>query len=176
MNVSQESSVTKGFEVLEQRGEKIDICVNSAGIFKSTPLLEHDNHDSFEETMRVNVMGTWNVIKSVALHMKHHKIQGSIITIGSTNGAHRLRENLGAYASSKAAVHQMKKALVGELSPYNIRINCISPGLFHTPLTDFKLQTEEMRENIGKLIPLGFVGNPKDLNGLCSPQRKHLFI
>lgn len=87
------------------------------------------------------------------------------ITTASVNAANKLRKNLASYAASKAAVIQLTKALVGELSPYNIRINCIIPGLCHTPLTDYKLNTDEQRRAMEAIIPLGFVANPADLNG-----------
>jgi NAD(P)-dependent dehydrogenase (short-subunit alcohol dehydrogenase family) len=54
--------------------------------------------------------------------------------------------------------------LVGELSKANIRINCIAPGLFHTPLTDYKLHTEAAREEMSKKIPLRFVADVSDLD------------
>lgn len=110
-------------------------------------------------------MGVWYVTTNVANHMKQHNIQGSIINISSVNGANRLREEVAGYAASKAAVIQMTKALVGELSPVGIRINCIAPGLFHTPLTDYKLNTAEAKEEMAKKIPVQFVGDPSDLDG-----------
>jgi len=49
--------------------------------------------------------------------MKKHKIFGSIINVGSVNGANKLRHFQAAYTSSKAAVMHLTKTLVGELSP-----------------------------------------------------------
>lgn len=71
---------------------------------------------------------------------------------------------------------QMTKALVGELATVHIRINCIIPGIFHTPLTDYKLSTEEQRKESEELIPLHFVAEPTDLDGaiFTLPQTKHL--
>lgn len=110
-------------------------------------------------------MGTWYVTQAVASHMKKHVIAGSIINISSVNGANKLREGLTAYAASKAAVIQMTKALVGKLAKENIRINCVAPGLFHTPLTDYKLNTSNAKEEMAQKIPLGFVGDHADLDG-----------
>ena len=60
----------------------------------------------------------------------------------------------------------MTKALVGELSPNKIRVNCIVPGPFHTAATDYKVSTPELRENLEASIPLGFFADPSDLDGL----------
>jgi NAD(P)-dependent dehydrogenase (short-subunit alcohol dehydrogenase family) len=164
MDVSDKKSVIRCFSELEEAGEKIDICVNSAGIAALTPIFD-DNKDDFELILQTNLMGVWYVTKAVSNHMKNYGINGSIINIASVNGENKLREGLAAYAASKAAVIQMTKALVGELSPHNIRINCISPGLFHTPLTDYKLNTDLKKKELGRTIPLGFVATPQDLNG-----------
>lgn len=165
MDVSDKQSVKSCFAELEQAGEKIDICVNNAGIAILTPIFEEDDQNNFESIIQTNLMGLWYVTKTVANHMKSHKINGSIINIGSVNGQNKLRDGLAAYASSKSAVIQLTKALVGELSQYNIRINCISPGLFHTPLTDYKLNTSEQKEAMNKIIPLSFVATPQNLEG-----------
>lgn len=165
MDVSDKQSVKSCFSELEQAGEKIDICVNNAGIAILTPIFAEDDQNNFESIIQTNLMGLWYVTKAVANHMKSHKINGSIINIGSVNGQNKLRDGLAAYASSKSAVIQLTKALVGELSQYNIRINCISPGLFHTPLTDYKLNTSEQKEAMNKIIPLSFVATPQNLEG-----------
>ena len=165
MNVGDKKSVQKAFEYLENAQEKIDICINSAGVAKRTPIFEEEETDHFENILHTNVAGLWYVTKVAANHMKHHGIQGSIINMGSVNGANRVGEEFAAYCASKAAVAQMTKALVGELSRHQIRINCIAPGLFHTPLTDYRLNMKEEREEMEKFIPAGFVATPPDLDG-----------
>lgn len=165
MDVANRHSVYKTFQQIEQDGHQIDICINNAGIAQLTPVFGSSDEDGFELIIQTNVMGTWYVTQAVASHMKKHAIAGSIINISSVNGANKLREGLTAYAASKAAVMQMTKALVGELAKENIRINCVAPGLFHTPLTDYKLNTSKAKEEMAQKIPLGFVGDPADLDG-----------
>lgn len=166
MDVTNKASVKQGIEVLEGKGEKIDISVNSAGIFKPTPIFEPDEANDFESIIHTNLLGTWYIVKHISNHMRNNNIEGSIINISSINGANKLRKNMSGYCASKAGVIQLTKACVGELAAKNIRINCILPGLFHTPLTDYKLNTVEAREQIARVIPLGFVAHPGDLDGL----------
>lgn len=59
---------------------------------------EDDNGD-FEGVMQTNVMGAWHATKAVANHMKSHKINESIINIGSVNGDRFPYKELTAYAS-----------------------------------------------------------------------------
>lgn len=165
MDVADRKSVYAAFNQIEEDQHRIDICINNAGIAKLTPVFEAADHEDFERMIQTNVMGTWYVTQSIATHMKQHSIAGSIINVSSVNGANKLREELTGYAVSKAAVIQMTKALVGELSKVNIRINCIAPGLFHTPLTDYKLNAVDAKEEMAQKIPLQFVGSPADLDG-----------
>lgn len=146
--------------------QKIDICIITAGGGKLTPIFDSDEDNVFESIVQTNLIGTWYVTKEVANHMRNHNVEGSIITVSSINGANKLRENLTAYCAAKAGVIQLTKALVRELSKFNIRINCIVPGLFYTPLTHNRLSTLEDRKKMEDIIPLGFVAEPSDLDGL----------
>lgn len=128
MNVASKESVQKAFEVLEHSGEKIDICINNAGIAETTSLFERDDQNTFENILQTNVMGVWYTTKAAATHMKNQGIHGSIINIGSVNGKDVPAAEGSAYAISKAAIIHLTKTLVGELAPLKIRINCISPG------------------------------------------------
>ncbi|NQY43920.1 MAG: SDR family oxidoreductase, partial [Legionellales bacterium] len=65
-----------------------------------------------------------------------------------------------AYSVSKAAVIHLTKTLVGELSPYKIRINCISPGWFKTPMNNADVN------KIISHIPYGDIADPCDMDAL----------
>ncbi len=162
MDVANKDAVKEAFKELEN--ERIDICINSAGIAKRTAIFE-DAADNFEKIMQTNVMGLWYVTKAIAGHMKEHGVAGSIINIASVGGANYSRSGLSGYCASKAAVIQITKCLVGELSPHKIRINAILPGTIITPMTAYRVGTEEGRNEHAKKIPLGFVGEPHDLDG-----------
>lgn len=165
MDVADKKSVDLAFKEIERSGEKIDICINNAGIFKPTPVFEEEHTTAFEDVFQTNTMGVWYVTKYVANHMKKHQIQGAIINIGSVNGANYLHSMRSAYCASKAAVAHMTKALVGELSTQRIRINCIIPGPFHTPATEYKIKTPELKKKLIEQIPVGYFAKPNDLDG-----------
>ncbi len=135
--------------------QHIDICINNAGIAIDTPIFE-DNQNNFESVMQTNVLGVWYVTQVVAGIMKDQKIDGSIINISSIYGHSRLEEKQSAYCASKAAVSQLTKSLVGELSKFSIRINAIAPGAILTPMTP------KWDHNN---IPVGFLAEPSDLDG-----------
>jgi NAD(P)-dependent dehydrogenase (short-subunit alcohol dehydrogenase family) len=174
MDVSDKQSVKSCFAELEKDGEKIDICVNNAGIAKWTPIFldELENYDAFgkggievwDEIMAVNLRGTWLVTQYAATHMKKHKIAGSIINIASTLGECRPAPGSAAASVSKAGIIHLTRQLVPELSKYAIRINCIIPGMFHTKLT--QEQISKRGKEIEEKTPLKFIAEPSDLDGL----------
>ena len=161
MDISKPEQIYKTLAKLTEQGERVDILVNNAGIAKRTPIFESKLDDDFEANIQTNLTGLWHMTKAVVNHMKEFKIPGSIINVSSVNGQNCLNENATAYCASKAGVIQLTKALVGELSRYQIRINCISPGWFHTPMTSKYDPGMMAAQN-----PLGFVGIPSDLDGV----------
>lgn len=160
MDVLDKQSVKSWFSELEKDGEKIDICVNNAGIAALTPIFEEDDNDNFESIVQTNLMGVWYLTKAAANHMKNHDIHGSIINVGSVNGDGVPAKGGAAYSVSKAAVIHLTKTLVGELSPHKIWINCVSPGWIRTPMNGPDL------EQIIPLIPYGDIAETSDLDGL----------
>ncbi|MBX9742829.1 MAG: hypothetical protein K2W99_04745 [Chthoniobacterales bacterium] len=51
---------------MEGRGERIDICINAAGVYEATPVFEDDLKNNFEALFQTNTFGTWLIIKAVA--------------------------------------------------------------------------------------------------------------
>lgn len=160
MDIANLQSVKNCFDILEKNGEKIDICINNAGIALLTPIFEEEDNLNFESIIQTNLMGVWYITKAAAKHMKNHGIHGSIINIGSVNGDAIPAMGGSAYCVSKAAVIHLTKTLVGELSPYKIRINCISPGWIKTPMNGANL------EQIIPLIPYGAIAEVCDIDAL----------
>ena len=69
------------------------------------------------------------------------------------------------YASAKAGVLELAKAMARELGPDNIRVNCVAPGLVQTDITGDHL-TDAMKADIVKGIPLGQLGRTEDVAGI----------
>ena len=144
---------------------QIDILVCNAAVnphFGSTL----DIPDSaFEKVMNVNIKANHWLIQMVAPDMIE-KRDGAIIIVSSIGGT-RGSETLGAYCISKAADMQMARNFAMELGPYNIRVNCIAPGLVKT---DFAraLWEDPMRHNLrAKKTPLRRLGEPRDIAGIA---------
>ncbi|PTI08840.1 3-alpha-hydroxysteroid dehydrogenase [Staphylococcus xylosus] len=126
--------------VIEKWG-RIDVLVNNAGITYSTPL-EELSLAAYMKIVNINQVSVFLGMKTVAETMKAQKA-GSIINISSMNG---LVGGAIGYTDTKFAVRGMTKAASRELSPYNIRVNSVHPGVIQTAM----LEQEDVKEQVEK--------------------------
>ncbi|GJR47409.1 glucose/ribitol dehydrogenase [Tanacetum coccineum] len=138
---------------------RIDALINNAGIsgLPRNPL-EYEEKD-WNYMYRINLTGSWLVAKHVCLHMRNAKQGGSVINISSITGTNRVYLPGGiAYASSKAAVNTMTKVMAMELGTYNIRVNCINPGIFRSEITQGLIDKDWFNNVTLRTVPLKTLG------------------
>jgi len=140
---------------------KIDILVNNAGITRDTLLMRMKEED-WDVVLTVNLKGAFNFTKAVCRPMIKQR-SGKIVNIASIIG---IIGNAGQanYAASKAGLIGLTKSSAKELASRGINVNAIAPGFIQTPMTD-KL-TDDQKDAMLKLIPLGFLGKPKNVADL----------
>lgn len=90
--------------------------------------------ESMNQILETNIKGTFFLIQQSANYYRTNKIKGSIVVITSVTG-HQAHPDLAVYGMTKAALSQLVKNLVIDLSPYQIRINAVSPGATITERT-----------------------------------------
>ena len=110
---------------------RIDILVNSAGIFELSDFFEI-NESFFTRTMEVNFKSIFFMCQQAGLVMKNQG-KGKIINLSSIGGGQIGFPTGSVYCASKAAVAALTQALALVLSPHNITVNAISPGNIKTP-------------------------------------------
>lgn len=132
LDVSSEKLTHELVTSMLDRYGQIDGLVTSAGISRVGDL-ESMALQEWEQVLQVNLTGTMLSARAVASHMKRRG-QGSIVAIASINGMLGNPSNL-AYCTSKGAVIQMVRSLAADLGPCGVRVNSISPGYIHTPMT-----------------------------------------
>ena len=162
-DVSVEAEVIAAVEQASRRFGRLDIVVNNAGVASPRVAIEAMEEALFDRLFDVNV-------KSVYLFCRHavpllrQVGGGSIINTASTSALKPRALNAG-YASSKAAVLTLTKALAVELAADNIRVNALTPVASDTPLfRDFLGdQAERAKAEIEAAIPLGRLGSPADM-------------
>ncbi|NIV29710.1 MAG: SDR family oxidoreductase [Anaerolineae bacterium] len=143
---------------------KIDILFTAAGMAYRERLVTM-GVDDWQKVMDVNVKGTLICCRAVAREMIRLSIAGSIITVGSVRGFHAHKDGYTAYGTSKAAVHYLTKQMAFEWAENNIRVNCIAPCVFWSPLTAPILSDEESYHKYTSRIPMGRAAKPEDFIG-----------
>ena len=142
--------------------KRIDILVNNAGVTRDNLLLRLGEND-WDEVIKVNLKGTFNVTKVVAKEMLRAK-KGKIISIASVIG---MTGNIGQanYAASKAGIIAFSKSVAKEFAYRNITVNVVAPGYIRTDMTA-KLSEEVQQKVLGN-IPLSRFGEVSDVAGVC---------
>jgi 3-oxoacyl-[acyl-carrier protein] reductase len=134
-DVAEEAQVeAMAAEALERFG-RIDILVNNAAMMKTVPLgpggIDVVEAAQFERILKVNVVGTLLCIQAVVSDMRKRQY-GKIINISSTRALAappgRSSNSMIHYASSKAAILGLTKAVAREVGVDGIRVNCVAPG------------------------------------------------
>ncbi len=144
-------------KILDKFG-RIDILINNAGITRDSLVVRMGEAD-WDAVLDVNLKGTFNCTKAIAKPMMKQR-GGRIINIASIIG---ITGNAGQanYAASKGGIIAFTKSVAKELASRSINVNAIAPGFIETNMT-LKL-SEEIRNSILKLIPLGKFGQAGDV-------------
>jgi NAD(P)-dependent dehydrogenase (short-subunit alcohol dehydrogenase family) len=158
-------------EVLKTCG-RIDILVNNAGITQPVKTLEITGAD-YDRILDVSLRGTL-YMSQAALPAMRKQQSGSIVCISSVS-AQRGGGIFGGphYSAAKAGVLGLARAMAREFGAEGIRVNCITPGLIETDITQGKL-TPEKKTEIAETIPLNRLGRADDVAGACVFLASHL--
>ncbi len=157
-DISDDSSVLKFFNEIEQQFETIDILINNAGIRKDA-VLAMMKSDDWHRVIDVNLTGTFNMSKQAVLLMMKQKY-GRIIHITSPM-AHMGFAGQTNYAASKAGQIGMMRSLSKETAKRKITVNCVSPGFIDTELLEGL--TAEQLDQYKKIVPMKRFGQPEEV-------------
>lgn len=144
-------------EIVKKHG-RIDILVNNAGI-SANKKIEDTTYEDFEKIMDLNVNAIFNMTKAVVPYMKENG-GGVILNTSSMVSIYGQPSGVG-YPASKFAVNGLTKSLARELGPSNIRVNAVAPGIINTDMV--ASLPKEVIEPLIKTIPLGRIGEPRDI-------------
>lgn len=157
-NLNDYNEIVNVIEEIYQKYNHIDILVNNAGI-SANKKIEDTTTEEFEKIIDLNVNAIFNMTKVVVPYMKKNN-GGVILNTSSMVSIYGQPSGVG-YPSSKFAVNGLTKSLARELAPSNIRVNAVAPGITNTDMV--KSLPKEMIEPLIKTIPLGRIGEPRDI-------------
>ena len=160
MDVSDELSVRKCYEVVSSKIPYLNVLVNNAGILSMKGIDELDL-DEWERVLRVNLTGTFLVTKYF-LPLLRKAPWASIVNIASLAGQTGHSITSVAYCAAKAGVIGLTRRLATELAP-KIRVNAVAPSVIVTDMVRDVLDTPEKRKRVAEMHPLKDVGKPEDV-------------
>jgi NAD(P)-dependent dehydrogenase (short-subunit alcohol dehydrogenase family) len=183
-DISEPDAMQAAMNSIKEKWERLDIVFANAGINGVWAPLEDLQLEEWNETINVNLTGTFLTLKYAIPLLKERG--GSIIINSSINGT-RIFSNAGAsaYSSSKAAQVALAKMAALELAKHKIRVNVICPGWIESEIDDNteKRNVEEAEEPVEfpeGSIPLtdGKPGKPEQVaelvNFLASDASDHI--
>jgi NAD(P)-dependent dehydrogenase (short-subunit alcohol dehydrogenase family) len=166
LDIASEDSVAAGFAMARDAGFVPDVVVANAGV----QLFGHDapvadlDLETWQRTIAINLTGTFLTLKYAVRAMRG--AGGSIIVTGSPTGLNGEGKNFTAYASSKAGMHGMARAVAAAYAEEGIRVNTVVPGYTETPLVTAISTDAQDRAAIISRIPLGRAGTAADVEGI----------
>jgi len=160
-DVRQASEITRLAAQAEEAFGSIDILVNNAGWLVERQTLAQVTEARWDEIMDLNLKSALLCSQAVAPGMVARR-RGAIINIVSIAGRNGGGPGAGAYATAKGGLIALTKSMAKELAPHSVRVNAVSPGVIDTPFHEV-FSTPEMMVNFVKTIPLGRVGNSKEV-------------
>ena len=138
--------------------------VNNAGIFQSAAI-DSDGLEDWYSQFELNLFSTVKLNKLMWPFLKK-AVGSSIVNISSTLGLKPTSET-AAYSASKAAMINYSIALAQAGAPFNIRVNCICPGIVDTPIHGYsKLSADEINKiisDLDQMQPLKRIGKPEEI-------------
>jgi 3-oxoacyl-[acyl-carrier protein] reductase len=139
----------------------VDVLVNNAGSLLQRCEITRMSEELFDAVLDLNLKSVFLVTQAFLEDMIARR-QGAIVNVGSIAGRHGGGLGAGVYASAKAAVMCLTKAMARELAPHGIRVNGVSPGIILTPFHD-RYTSPELMEKILAGVPLARGGRSEEV-------------
>ncbi len=136
----------------------VDVLVNNAGITRDGTLMKM-TYDMWDEVMRTNLGGCFNMAKAVFPGMRERE-WGRIVNIGSINGQGGQYGQVN-YAAAKSGIHGFTKALAQEGAKFGVTVNALAPGYIDTDMV--AAVPEDVLAKIVAKVPVGRLGQAEEI-------------
>lgn len=145
---------------------RLDVWVNSAGIYLVAPLLMLSDRD-WDAVLDVNLRGTFIGAREAARAMVAAEEGGVIVNVASTAAYRAEAPGVAHYVASKFGVRGLTQSLAREVGPHGIRVIGVAPTVTRTPGLEAQRAPLEQAgfalEELGPQLPLGRVAEPDDI-------------
>ncbi|MEC8111450.1 MAG: SDR family oxidoreductase [Pseudomonadota bacterium] len=144
-DVADSEAVNASVDQIVEHYGRIDVLVNNAGVHRGGKV-HRLTDEAWQEVLQVNLTGAMSMTRATVPHMD---AGGAVVNVGAVVGFRGFPGD-SAYASSKAGLSGLTKALAIELAPKGITANLVIPGLVLTEMTAELSETalEKMTQQI----------------------------
>ena len=168
-NVADGAMVQDAVDQTASRFGRLDILVNNAGVIRDNLLFKMSEED-WDTVMNVHLKGAFLCSRAAQAHMVKQNY-GRIVSLSSTSAlGNRGQAN---YSTAKAGLQGLTRTLAVELGKFGITVNAVAPGFIDTEMTRATarrqgLDPEQVIVEASKRIPVGRVGQPRDVANVIS--------
>jgi NAD(P)-dependent dehydrogenase (short-subunit alcohol dehydrogenase family) len=159
VDFSNAESTISFIEAIENY-EKIDVCINNAGINRIDFIHETLVKD-WKDILAVNLEAPFMITRAVSKLMKKNHY-GRIVNIASIFGVIS-KAKRSIYTTTKFGIRGLTLTTAIELAPYNVLVNAVSPGFVLTELTKNILSEEEIKD-LASQVPIGRFAEPEEIS------------
>ncbi|MEX2100218.1 MAG: SDR family NAD(P)-dependent oxidoreductase [Acidimicrobiia bacterium] len=159
-DVADEEQVQVAVDAASELGP-VRVLVNAAGIGSAHRTVDRNGEpfrlDAFERVIRVNLIGTFNVLRLAAAAMARTEPvgadgqRGAIVNIASV-AAFDGQIGQAAYSASKGGVVGLTLPVARDLAAIGVRVNTIAPGLIDTPIYGTSDASEQFKAHLGESV------------------------
>ena len=145
-------------ELVEELGPPTSVVVSAGQLLMRS--ISDTTVDDFASVLNVNCVAPFAIARAAGLPMRRAR-RGSITFLSSVHGRYGVRERV-AYATSKAGLIGMMRALSVELAPY-VRVNAVVLGTMATDMTVSLQADSTALKALEARVPLGRLGQPDEM-------------
>lgn len=173
-DITDEASVNAALDAAEAAHGTPRIVMNIAGIGSAKRVIARDGSpapmDGFERVIRVNLLGTYNVLRLAAARIAKlaplDDGERGVMLMTASVAAFDGQVGQQAYSASKGGIVGMTLPLARDLAQFGIRVVTIAPGLFATPL--MKELPDDVQASLANAIPFPKrLGHPEEFASLA---------
>jgi 3-oxoacyl-[acyl-carrier protein] reductase len=162
VDVTDAAKLVSAAEAVYGKFGRVDILVASAGITGPTAKLWEYPVDEWRRVIDIDLNGIFNSCRAIVPHMLKHDY-GRVVNISSVAGKEG-NPNASAYSTAKAGVIGLTKSLGKELASSGVRVNCVTPATFKSPILDQLPQSQI--DYMKSKIPMGRLGEAEEVAAL----------